>query len=82
MGRMKTTVDLPADLFRQLKAQAALGGRSMKELLIEALRAKLKGSSRQVGGWRAVFGRATSAAVRDVDRRIKASERIDLEDWK
>jgi hypothetical protein len=78
---MKTTVDLPAALLRQVKAAAALGGRTMKELVIEALRAKLKDSRRTAGGWRAVFGRATSAAVRDVDQRIKATERVDVEDW-
>ena len=79
---MKTTVDIPSELLRRLKAEAALAGRSMKELLIEALRARLKDPRHTVGGWRAVFGRATRAAVRDVDRRIKAVERVDLEEWK
>jgi hypothetical protein len=79
---MKTTVELPADLLRQLKAEAALAGRSMKDLLVEAIRARLAGPRPALGGWRVVFGRATSAAVDDVDRRVTAADRIDLEDWK
>jgi hypothetical protein len=34
---MRTTIDLPDDLFRQAKATAALRGSSMKELVIRAL---------------------------------------------
>jgi hypothetical protein len=32
-GCMRTTLDLPDDLFRQVKARAALEGASLKELL-------------------------------------------------
>jgi hypothetical protein len=38
---MKTTVELPADLLRRAKAEAALQGRSFKDLLIDAIREKL-----------------------------------------
>ncbi len=38
---MRTTLDLPDTLFREAKAQAALEGLSLKELMIESLRARL-----------------------------------------
>ena len=34
---MRTTVDLPDDLYRRAKAEAALRGRKLKELVEEAL---------------------------------------------
>jgi len=35
---MRTTVDIPDDLFRQAKAEAALRGRKLKDLVVEGLR--------------------------------------------
>lgn len=35
---MKTTVELPDDLYRQAKAEAALRGRKLRELMEEGLR--------------------------------------------
>lgn len=35
---MKTTVELPDELYRQAKAEAALRGRKLKELVEEGLR--------------------------------------------
>jgi plasmid stability protein len=35
---MKTTIEIPDDLFRQLKMKAVQEGRSMKDLLTELLR--------------------------------------------
>lgn len=40
---MKTTVDLPDDLARRAKAEAALRGRKLKDLVEEALRRLLDG---------------------------------------
>jgi hypothetical protein len=39
---MRTTVDLPDDLFRQAKARAALQGRALKDLVAEALKLLLQ----------------------------------------
>jgi hypothetical protein len=39
---MKTTVDLPDTLYRQAKAEAALRGRKLKDLLEEGLRLVLE----------------------------------------
>ena len=77
---VKTTLELPATLLRRVKAAAALQGRSMKDLITEALEEHLTERPGK-GGWRAVFGRASKADVRDVDRRIKVLERIDPKEW-
>jgi hypothetical protein len=38
---MKTTVELPDDLYRRAKAEAALRGRKLKDLVEEGLRLRL-----------------------------------------
>jgi hypothetical protein len=42
---MKTTVELPAPLYRQAKAEAALRGRKLKDLVEEGLRLVLEAPS-------------------------------------
>jgi len=83
---MKTTVEIPDAIYRQVKALAATEGRSVKELLNEAIREILakKSMSGETGrGWRAVFGKAPRSATHEVqgiiDREFSA---IDLEQWK
>jgi hypothetical protein len=39
---MRTTVDIPDPLYRQLKARAALRGCSVKELILHGVNAELK----------------------------------------
>jgi hypothetical protein len=41
---MKTTVELPDDLYRQAKAEAALRGRKLRDLVEEGLRLVLETS--------------------------------------
>jgi len=43
---MRTTVDLPDDLFRRAKVEAALRGRKLKDLIEEGLRAVVDERSR------------------------------------
>ena len=38
---MKTTLEIPDDLFRQAKAKAAMEGRKLKDLVTEGLRLRL-----------------------------------------
>ena len=38
---MKTTLDIPDDLFRAAKAKAALEGRKLKDLITEGLRLRM-----------------------------------------
>lgn len=84
---MKTTLEIPDDLFRQTKAAAALRGDSLKDFVTEALQEHLErqasGISSAERGWRAVFGRARREDVEPVDARIAAElERVDLDEWR
>lgn len=38
---MRTTVDIPDPIYRQLKSKAALQGRSVKELILQGVEAEL-----------------------------------------
>ena len=44
---MKTTVEVPDDLYRQAKAEAALRGRKLKDLIEEGLRLVLQSPPKQ-----------------------------------
>lgn len=44
---MKTTVEVPDDLYRQAKAEAALRGRKLKDLIEEGLRLVLRSPPKQ-----------------------------------
>lgn len=86
---MKTTVEIPDSLYRQLKARAALKGQTIKDFLVDAVRAKLasdKGKSsnrKQKTGWEAVWGCADPAEVAELQRVIDEEfNRIDPEAWK
>jgi hypothetical protein len=83
---MKTTLELPEDLFRQAKATAALRGESLKEFVTAALRVHLEehlGAEAPMRGWRRVFGRAQAQDVNEVDRIISEElENVDLETWR
>ena len=80
---MKTTVEIPMELLRRVKAEAALQGRTFKDVLIEALREKLDRRGRQaVTGWRAVAGKAPKGATRDVEARLRDLEHIDEDSWR
>ncbi len=83
---MKTTLEIPDELFRQTKATAALRGESLKELVTRALREHLEaptGRSSRPLGWRRVFGRAQEAEVEEIDA-IVAQElgRVDSDEWR
>lgn len=45
--RMKTTLDLPDELFRELKELARSQGATMREVIVEGLRAELDRRTRQ-----------------------------------
>jgi hypothetical protein len=78
---VKITLELPGDLLRRTKSQAASDGRSMNDFVVEALEEKLRSRRRRSGGgWRAVFGRAKHAAVHDVERRLRDLELVRPED--
>lgn len=84
---MKTTLEIPDDLFRQTKAAAALRGESLKDFVTQVLQEHLE---RQASadtfaerGWRAVFGRARREDVEPVDALIAEElERVEPDEWR
>ena len=83
---MKTTLEIPDELFRSAKARAAEEGVSLKAYVIEALRAKLKsGGKTDSKPWMKHFG--SLSHLRKETRRIEKIiedefETINPEDWK
>jgi hypothetical protein len=81
---MKTTLEIPDELFRRTKATAAMRGESFKEFVTSALEARLEqtlATSRH--GWRSVFGQAQREEVESVDSVVMSElERIDPDDWR
>jgi len=49
---MRTTVDIPDPIYRQLKAQAAREGSSAKKLILRGVEQILRGGSRKPSGRR------------------------------
>lgn len=79
---MKTTLELPDDLFRWAKIAAARQGRSLKDLFTEALREKLTKDDEENGDseapWMRYFGAfGESAENREETKRIQKV--VDLE---
>jgi len=83
---MKTTLELPDELFRRAKATAALRGASLKDLMTEALLDHLEEQAPRDStqpGWRRVFGKARPEEVAEVDAVIDEEfGRIDPDDWR
>jgi len=83
---MKTTVEVPDSLYRQIKARAALKGQTIKAFFIDAIRDKLiseKSEPDNQTGWRAVFGAADPKDMAELQRVIDEEfSKIDPETWK
>jgi|JI10StandDraft_1071094.scaffolds.fasta_scaffold112003_3 hypothetical protein len=82
---MKTTIEIPDPLLRQAKAAAAARGESLRELLSTALRSHLAGPSRgraREEGWRQVFGKASPAAVAELEKTMQEFDQVDPADWR
>lgn len=83
---MKTTLDLPDRLYRQIKARAALRGQTVRAFFLDAVRDKLaadRNAAARQSGWRAVFGKASAGDVEEVQQILDAEfDQIDPEDWK
>ncbi len=83
---MKTTVEIPDNLYRQIKSHAASRGQTIKAFLIDALRDKLgkvqPNSEKEETGWRAAFGKGDKEAIEDVQRIIDEEfSQIDYAEW-
>jgi len=82
---MKTTVEVPDSLYRQVKARAALKGQTVKAFFLEALREKLTAASskpQEEVGWRSVFGKADKEDMDELQRIIDEDfSKIDYAEW-
>ncbi len=81
---MKTTFEIPDELFRQTKATAAMRGESLKDFVTDALEAHLRqASAASPRGWQSVFGQARREEVESVDAIVAEElERIDPDEWR
>jgi metal-responsive CopG/Arc/MetJ family transcriptional regulator len=82
---MKTTLELPEDLFRKAKATAARKGQPLKQLVTEAIREKLEREKPGEKPWMKGFG--ALAHLHEETKRIEKIieeefEVIDPEGWK
>lgn len=87
MAPVKTTLEIPEPLFRQLKISAAKQGKTIRAVVNEALTEKLNRTQGIEGipAWRAAFGGLRR--LRDETAKINqdlATEfsRVDPEEWK
>lgn len=83
MGNVKTTLEIPDPLFRKVKSRAAERGQTLKDFVVEALQARLAGSTGGPAGqppWMAGFGklkrlRAETARIQSlIDADLDALE--------
>ena len=83
---MKTTIEIPDELFKKTKATAALRGESLREFITEALETRLASTNRpatQRSGWRSVFGLAELKTVERIDAIVAAElEQVDSSEWR
>ncbi|MDP9120263.1 MAG: hypothetical protein M3O15_02680 [Acidobacteriota bacterium] len=83
---MKTTFEIPDELFRLTKAMAAIRGESLKDFVTAALQAHLEGQApgtSSVRGWQSVFGRARREEVEPVDAVVDQElESIQPDEWR
>jgi len=86
---MKTTLEIPDDLYRQVKSTAASRGILMRQFVTEALIEKLSASQKDVSKpWLALAGCAADdpellAEIDRIDQTIEDTfGQVDKDDWK
>ena len=88
MVEVKTTIELPDTLYRKLKSTAAEEGRSIKQILKEAITERLRrgpSAGPSAKPWEAAFGGLKSLHRENLrmERLIEAEfEKIDEEEWR
>ena len=82
-GRMKTTLEIPDDLFRRAKSAAAEKGIALRELVSEALAERLRRPP-QDKPWLKTFGKLRGLRKESarINRIIEEEfDRLETEDW-
>jgi hypothetical protein len=88
MGFVKTTLEIPEPLFRQLKISAAKQGKTIRAVVNEALTEKLNRSQHGVEAlpaWKVAFGglRRLRDETAKINRAMATEfSRVNPEDWK
>ena len=83
---MKTTLEIPDEIYRETKSAAALRGESVKDFVNEAIRIHLarigRGMDSAESGWRRVFGKTSSKVTAEIDRVIDHEfGQVEPDDW-
>lgn len=79
---MKTTLDIPDDLLRRMKAHAAQEGRSMRAFTIEAIQRQLNNADSGAATWQRFVGSVDAEDRRRIDAAIEATcEQIRDSNW-
>jgi hypothetical protein len=83
---VRTTIQIPDELFRRAKATAAQRGETLGEFISEAIETHLGATSPPApprSGWRSVFGLAPCTAVESIDTLFDAElEQVDPSQWR
>jgi negative regulator of replication initiation len=72
-GRVKTTLEIDDELYREAKAHASLTGQKMKDLVTEGLRLALQPAARVTGPATAAASRELAACFAEADKLMKAA---------
>jgi len=84
MGIVKTTLEIPDDLFREMKAAAALRGIRLRDFVTDAISGHLARMKKADSRWSQLLPPPPKVArteMRRIHELIQAeSERIDVED--
>jgi hypothetical protein len=80
---MKTTLEIPDVIIRQIKARSALKGITMKDFVLDAIRDKLGMESKSKTGWKSVFGKAPRGSLDEVKETIdREFNKISPDEWR
>ena len=83
---MKTTLELPDDLFREMKAAAAIRGMKLRDFVTAAISEQLARMKKQNSSWSRRLPPVPCVSKEELKRIHRVieedSERIDPEDWR